>query len=78
MPGMATAVMPSECEVHMKKVTVSIQYDEEKINALKIFAPKNNVSVEAELVSALDRIYNKNVPKEVRDFIVGRYGEERT
>ena len=54
----------------MKKVSVSIEYDETKIKALRyFFEQKNNKSVSEKLVETLDSLYKKNVPLNVRDYI---------
>ena len=41
----------------MKKATLTLSYDEEKLNALKIYIGQKNTQVEDELVSALDVLY---------------------
>ncbi len=61
----------------MKKAAVTIQYDEEKINALRLFLPKKNIDLEAELIAAIDKIYARHVPPEVREYIAERYGNDR-
>lgn len=54
----------------MKKVTISVEYDETKIKALKYFLEqKSNKSVSGKLVETLDALYKKNVPLNVRDYI---------
>lgn len=58
----------------MKKATITISYDEEKLNALKMYLGQKDTQVEEELAKALDTLYNKNVPAGVRDFIDMRSG----
>lgn len=54
----------------MKKVTISVEYDETKMKALKYFLEqKSNKSVSGKLVETLDSLYKKNVPLNVRDYI---------
>ena len=53
----------------MKKVTISISYDEEKLSALKLYLEQKGTQVEDELTNALEVMYSKNVPSGVRDFI---------
>lgn len=54
----------------MKKVTISVEYDESKMKALKYFLEqKSNKSVSGKLVETLDSLYKKNVPLNVRDYI---------
>lgn len=58
----------------MKKATLTLSYDEEKLNALKIYIGQKNTQVEDELVSALDVLYQKHVPSGVREYIDMRSG----
>ncbi len=53
----------------MKNATVTISYDEEKLSALRLYMEQKNLSVETELTQALENLYTKNVPSNVRDFI---------
>lgn len=53
----------------MKKATISISFDEEKLNALKIYLAQKDAQVESELEKALDTLYAKTVPAGVRAFI---------
>lgn len=58
----------------MKKVTISISYDEDKLSALKLYLDQKQTQVEDELTKALDALYSKNVPAGVRDFLDMRSG----
>lgn len=58
----------------MKKVTISISYDEEKLSALKLYLDQKQMQVEDELTKALDALYCKNVPAGVRDYFNLRSG----
>lgn len=58
----------------MKKVTISISYDEEKLSALKLYLDQKQMQVEDELTKALDALYCKNVPAWVRDYFNLRSG----
>lgn len=53
----------------MKKTTISITYDEEKLSALRMYAGQKGIQIEAELKKALDGIYNKTIPAGVREYI---------
>ncbi len=53
----------------MKKTTINISYDEEKLNALKLYLGQKGIRSEDEIVKALDTLYAKNVPAGVREFI---------
>lgn len=58
----------------MKKATITISYDEEKLGALKIYLEQKGSRVEDELTKELDTLYSKNVPANVREFIELRTG----
>lgn len=58
----------------MKKVNITVSYDGEKFDALKLYLQQRNLMVEDEMISALDSLYNKVVPTGVRDFIDMRAG----
>lgn len=58
----------------IKKVPINFSYDEEKLNALKIYLAQKGVSLEDELEKATEVVYAKYVPQNVRDFIEMRSG----
>ena len=58
----------------MKKVHITVSYDGEKFDALKLYLQQRNLMIEDEMISALDSLYNKVVPTGVRDFIDMRAG----
>lgn len=60
----------------MKKVNITVAFDEEKLSALKMYLGQKNTNVEKELAKALDALYGKTVPAGVREFIALRAGEE--
>lgn len=53
----------------MKKVSVTVQYDEEKLDTVKIFLEKKGLTLSNEIVKFIDGLYNKNVPTQVREFL---------
>ena len=53
----------------MKKVGISVTFDEEKLSATKMYMLQKNLDVKAELEKALDVMYAKYVPSNVREFI---------
>lgn len=53
----------------MKKATVTISFDEERLSALKMYMEQKNLKLETELEKALENLYSKNVPAGVRGFI---------
>ena len=60
----------------MKKDQIAINYDGEKLSALKMYLGQKNTTVEKELQKALDVLYGKTVPAGVREFIALRTGAE--
>ena len=57
----------------MKKSSITISFDEEKLSALKMYMEQKNVKLEDELEKALENLYTKNVPSGVRGFIDMKY-----
>ena len=53
----------------MRQTTVQFAYDEEKLEALKIFIDGKDVDIEAEMVQAMEDLYSKHVPVRVREYI---------
>lgn len=60
----------------MKKDSISIPYDEEKLAALRLYLEQKGQSVEQELVFAAESLYTKTVPSNVREFLDLRSGME--
>lgn len=58
----------------MKKATITISFDEEKLAALKMYLAQKDLKVESELERSLDALYVKNVPTGVREFIEMKSG----
>ena len=53
----------------MKKATIHITYDEEKMNAMKLYIEQKGAHLDNEVIKMLDTLFNKTVPLGVRDFI---------
>ena len=51
----------------MKNITIS--YDDEKLSALRLYLGKKDGKVEDELVDALEALYQKTVPANVRGYL---------
>lgn len=62
----------------MKNTTISVGFDEEKLAAARIYLAQKNLSVEEELGKALEALYQKYVPGNVREFIEMRSRQERS
>ncbi len=54
----------------MKKVNVTISYDEEKLKALRWYMEQKGISLEDELSKSVDTLFVKNVPASVRSYIM--------
>lgn len=52
----------------MKKISVTVQYDEEKLSTIKIFMEKKGLNINDEIIKFIDSQYTKQVPAQVRDF----------
>lgn len=53
----------------MKKVGVSIMYDDEKLNAIRLYMSQRDLDFKEELEKSVDSLYAKYVPANVREFI---------
>lgn len=49
--------------------TIQIEYDGEKLEAVRFYLRDKGSTVEKELTDALDAVYKKNVPSQVREYI---------
>ena len=52
-----------------KRATVQIEYDAEKLEALRFYLGERNATLESELLEAMDAIFRKNVPAQVRGYL---------
>lgn len=52
----------------MKKVSVTVLYDDERIKPIRKFMNKKELSLEDELVKVIDSFYKKYVPVQVREY----------
>lgn len=53
----------------MKKETISVQMESQKLQATKRYMEKKDADIERELVDALQKLYEKYVPAPVREYI---------
>ena len=53
----------------MKKTSVSIMYDDEKLSAVKLYISQRDLDFKEELEKSVDTLYSKYVPANVREFI---------
>lgn len=61
----------------MKKATINIFYDEEKLSTIKICMEKKGLNINDEIVKFIDSLYTKQVPAQVRDFFNMKAESER-
>lgn len=53
----------------MRKTSVSIMYEDEKLNAVKMYMSQRDLNFKEELEKSVDSLYAKYVPANVREFI---------
>lgn len=56
-------------KIKMKKTSVSIMYDDEKLSAVKLYMSQRDFDFKEELEKSVDTLYSKYVPANVREFI---------
>ena len=60
----------------MRKANISLSFEAEKLRAIKRYMEKKDVDVEAELREQLQKLYEKHVPINVREYIDEKEEEE--
>jgi hypothetical protein len=60
----------------MKKETLQVKYDAEKLSALRLYMKKTQADLDSEVEKCIDRLYEKNVPKDVRELFEMRRQED--
>ncbi len=53
----------------MRKVTISIQVDAEKLRAIQFYVGKKDSTLESELEDCITKTYEKYVPAQTREYI---------
>ena len=56
----------------MKKTTVTLAFDEDKLSALEFSLKKEGSSVQARLEQTLGQLYERTVPEAVREYLDSR------
>lgn len=51
----------------MKKSSITLGYDEERLSAARLYLKRKGLTLEEEMAAYLDRLYEKNVPPGVRN-----------
>lgn len=60
----------------MKKTVVQFKYPTEKLKAVRHYMGKKDTDMVAELEDALQRLYEKHVPRDVREFLETQDNQE--
>jgi hypothetical protein len=60
----------------MKKDTISVSLEAEKLRAIKKYMEKKEIDVQEELAEQLQKLYEKYVPVNVREYIDEKNEEE--
>ena len=53
----------------MKKSSISIMYDDEKLSAIRLYMSQRDLDFKEDLEKSMDSLYAKYVPANVREFI---------
>lgn len=53
----------------MKKATITVQFEQEKLRALEFYISKKDSTLEAELDDFMEKLYEKHVPTQTREYI---------
>jgi|GEM_PF-3386934 len=60
----------------MKKFQFKVEYNEEKIKAIKVSLKDKDKKLNEEIIKFLDGLYNKNAPKLLKKYIEEDFKEE--
>lgn len=60
----------------MKKTNLQVSFDADKLSALGFYMAKKEMSIEEELLVQLDRLYEKMVPVQVREYVESQFEGE--
>lgn len=58
----------------MNKATLTLSFEEEKLEAMEIFLKKDNSSVQKKMEDALKKLYEEVVPEPVREYVDAKAG----
>ena len=53
----------------MKKATIAVTFEQEKLRAVQFYLAKSGTALEAELDAFMTRLYKKYVPAQTREYI---------
>lgn len=60
----------------MKKATLTLTFEKEKLNALEFYMEKKDAELQNELSDAIQKLYEKYVPQPTREYIEDRIAKE--
>lgn len=60
----------------MKKTTITISFDDEKLSATRRYMLKKNVNLDKEFTKFAQKLYEKYVPANVQEYIEERKNED--
>lgn len=60
----------------MKKATITVQFEQEKLRALEFYISKKDSTLEAELDDFMSKLYEKHVPTQTREYIESMEGRD--
>lgn len=58
----------------MNKVSLTLSFEEDKLEAMEIFLKKDGSSVQKKMEEALKKLYEEAVPEPVREFVDAKAG----
>ena len=61
----------------MKKTNITISFEQEKLKALQFYAAKKDANLQTELDDTLQKLYEKYVPVQTREYIESMSDEEK-
>ena len=54
----------------MKKTTLTISFEKEKLDALQYFMEKKSLDLQTELQGTLENLWQKHIPSAVKEYIL--------
>ncbi|WP_053956318.1 DUF6103 family protein [Inediibacterium massiliense] len=60
----------------MKKATLTLTFEKEKLNALEFYMEKKDAELQNELSDIVQKLYEKYVPQPTREYIEDRIAKE--
>lgn len=60
----------------MKKATLTLTFEKEKLNALEFYMEKKDAELQNELSDTIQKLYEKYVPQPTREYIEDRIAKE--